>query len=380
MSVATPVKIIDAFGHSADPTTINDIPETTSTAGAASFAAGFPLDTMTNPSSGGIPPFGQDMNGILFQTTGIAAFLNAGQIFPYDGTYATAIGGYALGAVLSRADSTGFWLCTSDANTTNPDTGGAGWVGINNYGYAAVTGLVASNHTLTAVEAARSVIVLTGTLTGNVSIIFPAFLQSWLVVNATTGTHVVTGIVSGGTGVTIPQGGFASPVGVYGDGTNLYYSFTPFVAPIDQAATPSTVVERTSAADILGRYFNGNASVENPTIGSIIVQNSAADGNFRKISVANFLQQVFVNGAGTIAANGTWTFPGGLTIKWGTTGTASGGANRFNFPAPFATACFVVVIMPNTNSATDAITAKDAAGFNFNSGAAVTFNYICIGN
>jgi hypothetical protein len=379
MSVATPVKIIDAFGHAADPTTINPIPETTSTPGAASFSAGFPLDTMTAPTAGGIPPFGQDINGILFQTTGIAAFLNSGQIFPYDGTYASAIGGYALGAVLSRADNTGFWLCTAANNTTNPDTGGAGWVGVVNYGYAAVSGLVATNHTLTAVEAARSVIVLTGTLTGNINIIFPAFLQSWLVVNATTGAHTVTGTVSGGTGVVIPQGGFASPVGVYGDGTNLYYSFTPFVAPIDQAATPSTVVERTSAADILGRYFNGNAAVENPTIGSVVVQNAAADGFLRKISVANFLQQVFVNGAGSLVANGTWTFPGGLTVKWGQTGSGSG-SQRLNFPAPFATANFVVVITPNTNSATDAITAKDAAGFNYNTGAAVPFNYIAIGN
>jgi len=91
---------------------------------------------MTSPLKGGIPPFGQDMNGILFVLSQIARWLMSGGSLTYDATFAAApnIGGYPRGAVLLRADGQGFWLNTRDDNETNSDaTDGSalGWVSLN---------------------------------------------------------------------------------------------------------------------------------------------------------------------------------------------------------------------------------------------------------
>jgi len=90
---------------------------------------------MTSPLKGGIPPFGQDMNGILFVLSQIARWLMSGGSLTYDATFAAApnIGGYPRGAVLLRADGQGFWLNTRDDNETNSDaTDGSalGWVSV----------------------------------------------------------------------------------------------------------------------------------------------------------------------------------------------------------------------------------------------------------
>lgn len=110
------------------------------TKGAASFNDGFPPLTMTSPLKGGIPPFGADINGILFMLSQIARWLMTGGSLVYDATFTTDpnIGGYPAGAVLLRADAQGtlqgFWLNTKDDNETNPDaTDGSslGWVSLN---------------------------------------------------------------------------------------------------------------------------------------------------------------------------------------------------------------------------------------------------------
>lgn len=110
------------------------------TKGAASFTDGFPPLTMTSPLKGGIPPFGQDMNGILFVLSQIARWLMTGGSLVYDAAFATdpSIGGYPLGAVLLRVDAQGavqgFWLNTKDDNATNPDAAdgsSVGWVSLN---------------------------------------------------------------------------------------------------------------------------------------------------------------------------------------------------------------------------------------------------------
>ena len=80
------------------------------TPGAASFTDGFPPLTMTELSAGGIPPFGQDVNGILYMLSAHAAWISAGAPYKYSSAQATAIGGYPVGALLSRSDGTGFQL------------------------------------------------------------------------------------------------------------------------------------------------------------------------------------------------------------------------------------------------------------------------------
>lgn len=96
--------------------------------GRASFPDGFPPLTRTRLSAGGVPPFGTDMNGILFSITNIQQWQSAGGLFSFDAAMAAAIGGYPKGCLLVSADATKYWQSTIDNNTSNPDTGGAGWV------------------------------------------------------------------------------------------------------------------------------------------------------------------------------------------------------------------------------------------------------------
>ncbi len=98
------------------------------TPGAASFNDGF---VPTNMTLGGIPPFGQDMNGALRFETQWSQWLQMGGPIPYDGTFQAAIGGYPKGALVQSASTMGlFWFSTTDNNVTNPDSAGAGWLAV----------------------------------------------------------------------------------------------------------------------------------------------------------------------------------------------------------------------------------------------------------
>lgn len=126
-----PAKIAAIFAASAPPTAKNTIPLTQAgiaQPGQASFDVGFPAITMQPAASGGINPYGQDFNGIINAITGVQQWQSAGGLFPFDSTFSTTVGGYPLGAVLMRANGTGYWQNTVDGNTANPDTGGAGWL------------------------------------------------------------------------------------------------------------------------------------------------------------------------------------------------------------------------------------------------------------
>jgi hypothetical protein len=96
--------------------------------GAASLQDGFPPNTMRQVAAGGIWPFGQDMNGILYAISSNIVALTGGQFYTYSAAWAAANAGYAVGAVIQQISNPfGFWVNLSSGNTTNPDTGGAGW-------------------------------------------------------------------------------------------------------------------------------------------------------------------------------------------------------------------------------------------------------------
>jgi hypothetical protein len=98
------------------------------TDGRASLTDGFPPLNFQPVGAGGVPPWGQDMNGALKQMSAWNRWNAAGGMAPYDATFATAIGGYPKWAVLASATTAQLWLNTLTNNTNNPDTGGAGWV------------------------------------------------------------------------------------------------------------------------------------------------------------------------------------------------------------------------------------------------------------
>jgi hypothetical protein len=214
MPISAPDKIITPWATSGLKATI---PETADPVlGRAGFDQGFPAINMTPKTAGGIPPFGQDFNGIFFDVTQALQFMQAGGTFPYDSVWATAVGGYPVGALVSRTDNQGLWRNTVANNLTDPEAGGAGWQPEGS-GLTSVA-MASTNVTLTPLQAAREIIVITGTLTADLQLIFPAYVKQWLVVNSSTGVFSVTCKTAAGTGVSASSG---ETVQVYGDGTNI---------------------------------------------------------------------------------------------------------------------------------------------------------------
>lgn len=258
----SPRKVALAFAKNGDKDTI---PENSSpSAGRASMNVGFPPETRQPVGSGGIPPNGLDMNGILYYLSLLNRWQSAGGGFVYDSVFAndSDVGGYPKGAVLLRSGGNGFWLNLADNNVNNPDTGGANWQPINNVGITSKT-LTSSDVTLTNSEAAKDIIVLSGTLTANVNLIVPVFVKQWIVANNTTGAFTVTVKTASGTGGLVAQG--TSRV-FFGDGTNVY-GVNPLAATQAQVntgtdtqtfLTPKTFKDSQLLADKADK--NGNAS------------------------------------------------------------------------------------------------------------------------
>lgn len=96
--------------------------------GAASLHDGFPPINFLPVGSGGIPPFGQDFNGLLNAISAWTRWQNAGALVQYDSGFSTAVGGYPVGAIVASTSAGGVWLCTLDDNTGDPDAGAPGWV------------------------------------------------------------------------------------------------------------------------------------------------------------------------------------------------------------------------------------------------------------
>jgi len=353
--------------------------------------------------SGGLPPLGQDVNGFLYLLSSHIFFLQSGTNYGYNSDVSTAMSGYAAGASLAMADNTGLWINQTAGNTTNPDAGGAGWAPLITYGVSNITGLTGGTVNLTAAQTKYFVINLSGTLTSNLILNLPPNFQSWLIVNNTTGAFTVTvqTAAGGSSGVIVPQGGPTSPTGVYsiGDG-NIYNSVAPLSVPISQAATGLTLAERTSAGYLLATYFNQSSAIESPAVGSVFVQNTAADGYLRKISNANFITALGlatlanptftgVPKAPTAAANTNTTqvattafvqtAVSAQTVKCGVV-VLNNGANSVTFPVAFPTSCSGVVLTPYGAGATYYITAYSRSGFSANVGVTQDYFYVAVGS
>lgn len=132
MPMLTTYPITEVFGASAGSPYIQlPIPVASQigiTDGAASFTDAFPPLTFVNPTTGGTPPRGVDFNGITYMLSQYAVGLQQGLLCGYNAAVSTEIGGYPLGALLASADGTTFWFNTTAGNTSDPDTGGAGWL------------------------------------------------------------------------------------------------------------------------------------------------------------------------------------------------------------------------------------------------------------
>lgn len=127
--VPTPAVIVEAFCTSGVKNAIPTASQISTNPGAASLTDGFPPATRLAPSSGGIPPSGADMNGILNLATQSLAAIWGGQGFHYNSDFSTNNTGYALGAILASASVPGkFFLNLSAGNVIDPDGAGTNWL------------------------------------------------------------------------------------------------------------------------------------------------------------------------------------------------------------------------------------------------------------
>lgn len=102
-----------------------DVPITGDTSGGrASYDVGFPPVTRIPIVAGGIPPFGTDFNGVLYDLSQAIQYVQSGVAFPFNQDFATAIGGYEIGAIVSdSSDKSLLWINGTASNTSFP----TGW-------------------------------------------------------------------------------------------------------------------------------------------------------------------------------------------------------------------------------------------------------------
>lgn len=100
----------------------NSIPDAATGTNNASIEEGFPQITMQAPANGGLPPFGQDFNGLFYTVSSLNCFLQNGGYITFSQAVSDKIGGYPSGAILDYIDSTGSYSKVQsliDNNTNN---------------------------------------------------------------------------------------------------------------------------------------------------------------------------------------------------------------------------------------------------------------------
>ena len=292
----------------------------------ASQSQGFPPRTGLPPEAGGVPPQKADMNGALNQLAGPILWGLAGGRFPFDNAFASDsnIGGYPLGSNLPAADGRGEWYSAVNDNVTNPDTVGTGWVPGYHYGATALSGQTGGNVTLTPAQAAKRVVTVAGTLTGNLVLIVPAWVYGWTFYNNTSGAFSVSVRTAAGSAAAIPQNGAPTPVNC--DGTNCSL-LAANVAPATSGAQAARLDQ------VGGRLLNvqsfAASGTYTPTAGTSRVKVTVVGaGGGGGASSTTGASQASVGGSGSAGgyAIGVLTAPSGATaVTVGVGGAAGAG-------------------------------------------------------
>lgn len=290
-SINTPLPIPVPFGAAADPGTINVVPIPSQigiTPGAASYEDGFPVTTFTDPGAGGVAPRGADFNGVLNAITQSLSWIQSGGQFTYNSGFSSTVSGYPKGAILQRSDLSGGWISTQDDNANNPDTGGAGWLPYGGSTSPLPISVAGTDITLTALQSASNVLVVSGTLSANVTIFLPAWNGvEWLIVNdmaPSVFTLTVNTVGGSGTAISSPSQFVVS------DGVNI------------NAAANSGIPDAPADGNIYGRKDNewvvavAGSPLVNPmtTIGDTIYGTTA--GNPARLPIGTDGYQYIVSG------------------------------------------------------------------------------------
>ena len=311
-----PTKIPLPFAYNAGSSYKNTIPTASQIGvvnGRASLNDGFPPLNFIPISAGGVPPFGSDVNGILNEITAITQWQQAGGFFFYDSSFSTTIGGYPKGAILQSSSNGGLWISTTENNTTNPDTGGAGWVSLAFEGSQAIT-VTTADVTVTQLQSAYPVLIISGAKTAARNLILPAIVGEWIIQNNTTGAFTLTAKTAAGTGVTLTQG---ESTFIYGDGTNIYFADSAKVASFNGRVGTVTL----NAADVTTAL--GYTPIGPNLTGAVTsVGNSTSLGSFTSANLATALTDETGTGSAVFSVSPALTgFPTVPTASAGTSTT-----------------------------------------------------------
>ncbi|CAB5155622.1 hypothetical protein UFOVP150_19 [uncultured Caudovirales phage] len=297
-----PLAFAASGGKNAIPTASNPTP------GGASLADGFPPLTRTDPTAGGKPPSGLDMNGILNAISAINRWSNAGGGYAYDGAFATDsnVMGYPKGAVVLTSDGLGEWKNLVDNNQADPEGANTNWIPSTRLGNQ---GIVVSNAnvTLSYLQANKYTINLNGTLTANINLILPAWNGiEWLVIGSFSGNFTVTCKTASGSGVAIKT---SESKNIYCDGTSILLSnvsaVADYVSPIQTIS--ATVASNSMAVGLAATTLQfrsgtlGSGAITQISIPplSLTVPSGATLGSLNTVA-ANYAVVVAYNGGSPV--------------------------------------------------------------------------------
>lgn len=130
-TLTAPTPITIPFAASGSKNTIPTTSQIGVVDGAASYPDGFPPLCGTPLESGGKPPSRADMNGILHGITENLRYLLGGCVPKFNETFAAAIGGYPLGAIVQDNSGANCYRNLVDGNATDfnltPASIGVSW-------------------------------------------------------------------------------------------------------------------------------------------------------------------------------------------------------------------------------------------------------------
>ena len=388
--------------------TFTVIPKNSPGSNTAGYDTGFPNITMQPEVSGGLPPLWPDVNGILNAITCHLMNLEAGNPYLYSSTFEGDVGGYPLGALLGASDGTSLWYSIEAANSDNPDTTPGHWVPAFSYGEASVS-LAGGSVTLTPAQYRRGIIVLTGTLTGNVNVVFPTLFLDWVVINNTTGAFSATAKTSAGTGVVIPQTGPSAPSTIYCDGTNIQSTgiSTAGLAPLASPAFTGTPTAPTPAGasnntSIATTAFVKTAIAPLATTAAVAAAvaplaplaaphltgvptaptNVTPTDSSTQIATDAFVQAAIIAAAGGAVSGGRgWFAIGPWVVNFGPVPAQSDSAyHALTFAQAYPNACFGVVMTANAASQNTSVANANTSVLEAEGISKTGFNYIMSSN
>jgi len=144
--------------------------------------------------------------------------------------------------------------------------------------------------TLTAAQHSLPILILTGALTANINVIFPAISGTWIVRNQTTGAFSVTCKTAAGSGVVVSQG---TSNALWGDGTNIYAEQSDWAnlaltgTPTAPTATPGS--STTQLANMLALQQAVNGKLTKSVAGGAAVTLTAAEAGYAMLELIGAL-------------------------------------------------------------------------------------------